>query len=392
MQQVQDRLHYMDNLRALIMIAGVFFHAALAYSPFMHPIWLTADPVKAPAMDWLVNFLHTFRMPLFFIIAGFFTALLIERRGAGGMLRNRTLRILVPFLIFWPIVYFSVRLPAGWALLNVENLSPLLQFIQSQAEKADVPPSRPSTLHLWFLYYLAFFYLFSCVFRRLPLKKFKAAILNLPPSVIVLVFPLALAPWLWTTTMPFPAPNQFSPQIWAFGFFGLFFAYGYALFSSHRQLVFFDRIWSQLVLASAMLSAVFLWALPEQATADQPSTLIQLTLVLCTAYMAVFMSVACLVGARKLLNQRNGLMRYMSDASYWIYIAHFPIVLGIQYWIMDQPGGAWYKFGASSLGALLICLISYALLVRNTPIGWLLNGQRKKSNRIENTEHRLLSK
>ncbi len=31
----QDRLHYMDQLRALAMLAGVVFHAALAYSPLM---------------------------------------------------------------------------------------------------------------------------------------------------------------------------------------------------------------------------------------------------------------------------------------------------------------------------------------------------------------------
>ena len=37
------RLPAMDNLRALAMLAGVVFHAALAYSPLMHPIWPLAD-------------------------------------------------------------------------------------------------------------------------------------------------------------------------------------------------------------------------------------------------------------------------------------------------------------------------------------------------------------
>ena len=34
--QADDRVHSMDNLRALAMLAGVVFHAALAYSPLMH--------------------------------------------------------------------------------------------------------------------------------------------------------------------------------------------------------------------------------------------------------------------------------------------------------------------------------------------------------------------
>ena len=41
--QAGDRIHAMDNLRALAMLAGVVFHAALAYSPLMHMIWPPAD-------------------------------------------------------------------------------------------------------------------------------------------------------------------------------------------------------------------------------------------------------------------------------------------------------------------------------------------------------------
>ncbi len=79
-----ERLHYMDNLRAIIMIAGVFFHAALAYSPFLHSVWMSADSINSPAMDWFIHFSHAFHMPLFFLLAGFFAALLIERRGSAA--------------------------------------------------------------------------------------------------------------------------------------------------------------------------------------------------------------------------------------------------------------------------------------------------------------------
>jgi glucans biosynthesis protein C len=39
----QDRLHYMDHLRALAMVAGVLFHAALAYSPLMQRVFPTTS-------------------------------------------------------------------------------------------------------------------------------------------------------------------------------------------------------------------------------------------------------------------------------------------------------------------------------------------------------------
>ncbi len=63
---LQQRLHYLDNLRALAMIAGVFFHAALAYSPMLNSYWLSADSQQSPLVDVVGFFMHLFRMPLFF--------------------------------------------------------------------------------------------------------------------------------------------------------------------------------------------------------------------------------------------------------------------------------------------------------------------------------------
>ena len=82
--QNDDRVHYMDNLRALAMLAGVVFHAALAYSPFIHNYWPTAYAASSRLVDVLAWFVHLFRMPLFFPIAGFFAALLVRRHGTGA--------------------------------------------------------------------------------------------------------------------------------------------------------------------------------------------------------------------------------------------------------------------------------------------------------------------
>ena len=60
----------LDNLRALAMLAGVVFHAALAHSPLLAPIFPTADTSQAAWLDALLWPLHLVRMPLFFVIAG----------------------------------------------------------------------------------------------------------------------------------------------------------------------------------------------------------------------------------------------------------------------------------------------------------------------------------
>ena len=49
------RVHALDHLRALAMLAGVLFHAALAYSPLLHPWWPAADRQHSPVVDALVE-------------------------------------------------------------------------------------------------------------------------------------------------------------------------------------------------------------------------------------------------------------------------------------------------------------------------------------------------
>ncbi len=380
MHPEESRLHYMDNLRAIIMTLGVFFHAALAYSPALHGVWFSADQVNSPIVDHLVAFTHQFRMPLFFAIAGFFAALLVERRGVGGMMKNRSLRVLLPFVIFWPLVTLGIILPIGWALTQVQNPSPLLQFIAVMQNQPDAPKPPPTSAHLWFLYYLMFFYGLTWIVRTLLPASLGDRLVNLHPLILAWLLPLLLLPGLALARLPFPAPDSFLPQLWALLFFGSFYAFGYLLYRSSTLVDYFARRWHWLILASVLAYLPFHGFSPKEVSfmpASLPWTN-RLVLMLTTAAMSVWLSLAGLAFARNCLNQRNGFMRFLSDASYWIYIVHLPILLAIQYWLLDQSGGWVYKFTLSVSLTLAVCVVSYLLLVRWTPIGWMLNGRRKK--------------
>ncbi len=90
------RRHDLDALRAIAMLLGIALHALMAYcgSP-----WIVMDGDMNAALAEAVNFIHAFRMQLFFLVSGFFTAMLASRKGAKGMLKNRAARILVPLLL-----------------------------------------------------------------------------------------------------------------------------------------------------------------------------------------------------------------------------------------------------------------------------------------------------
>jgi len=99
----------LDALRAFAMLLGVVLHGALAYTTIP---WVVRDPSQQPAFDVLVAAIHGFRMPLFFLVSGFFTAMLWQRRGLRQMLRHRWKRIGVPLLIgsltILPLMYGAI--------------------------------------------------------------------------------------------------------------------------------------------------------------------------------------------------------------------------------------------------------------------------------------------
>ena len=102
---------------------------------------------------------HMFRMSLFFLIAGFFGRMLIERKGTRAFIRDRGRRILLPLVVGLPVILLLFGALGGLGfLLGGMSWSDLLllQAQQQSAQSADT--GGFPWAHLWFLYYLLLFY------------------------------------------------------------------------------------------------------------------------------------------------------------------------------------------------------------------------------------------
>jgi peptidoglycan/LPS O-acetylase OafA/YrhL len=90
------RRHDLDALRAVAMLLGIVLHGLM---PFMPGLSVIRDTQTAGWVWILFLGIHGFRMPLFFLVSGFFTAMLWQKRGVQSMLRQRSVRILLPCLL-----------------------------------------------------------------------------------------------------------------------------------------------------------------------------------------------------------------------------------------------------------------------------------------------------
>src|SRR5690606_25134749 len=86
----------LDALRAILMVLGVFVHSAYVYAVDLP--WKVNSGEASVFFTGLVHVLHTFRMPAFFILSGFFALMILRRRGTGKFLDLRLRRLMVPLL------------------------------------------------------------------------------------------------------------------------------------------------------------------------------------------------------------------------------------------------------------------------------------------------------
>ena len=376
-QEANERFHYMDNLRAFAMLTGVVFHAALAYSVLAHPLWPTADRGQSLIVDAFVWFFHLFRMPLFFVVAGFFAALLVQKRGMGGMIKNRFMRIILPLLVFWPLVYFSMSWLIRQAIADVENLSPLLQMIKPWLANPEAPTAPPTLVHLWFLAYMMCFCILVWVASVLEWSKHLSWLDALTPMKKACLVPLALMPALFAVPAPFPAPESFFPQWWALLFYGTYFLIGFRLFHQARSLDQLRPLAPRLLLISLLAYALFLYLLQTNGM-TKPDLFLQAILVLLQAYIGYWMTLVCIIFGQRWLDVHHGFLRYIADASYWVYLVHLPLIFAIQIPLMDVNLHWSVKLSLSLCATLSIAFLTYHLFVRRRLLGKFLNGNIKR--------------
>ncbi|QDV25240.1 glucans biosynthesis protein [Aureliella helgolandensis] len=90
------------------MLLGILLHAALSFAPIP---WTVQDSQQSEAYYVLFACIHGFRMPLFFMLSGFFTAMLWRKRGIACLIQHRFKRI------FLPLVFGCLTIvPAMWAV------------------------------------------------------------------------------------------------------------------------------------------------------------------------------------------------------------------------------------------------------------------------------------
>lgn len=315
------------------------------------------------------------------LVAGFFAALLFYDRGPSRMFNNRMSRITYPFLVFVVILY----IPVVGGMSFTENVftsisNPLIKALEPHSNISGIIPDR--TMHLWFLYYLIMFSIFSfglgLLLKRLPTlshfihrnfhRIFKNIILRFVvfTSLTIGLLLLMNRSWVATSTSLIPDLNTFL-------FYFYFYMIGWMLFKSKSLLSSFKKYDSLFTISGLVL---FTWYFFTDMSDMSMWSIISIKAVCC--WLFIFGITGLFI---RFASSHSPIMRYVSDSSYWVYLIHLPLTAIIPGLIADWslPGSIKFLFVMTTTA--VICFATYHYFVRSTFIGEFLNG-RKYSKKL----------
>jgi hypothetical protein len=385
-----QRLHALDNLRALMMWLGIVLHVAINHLTVDSPLpW--RDPKTSPAADLLLLFIHSFRMPVFFVLAGFFVALLVARRGAAGMLKNRALRLALPFALFWPPLFAGTTVLAMvYIHLTVRGM-PGIDPALAPARQSGGSPFN--TMHLWFVYQLFGFSVLAWTGVRLQrfvparlreaLARGVTALVARRWGFAVLALPLAFVGTAYPSGFVTES-GSFLPPFAEWAQSGLFFVAGWYVHGRQDRLLALFATRCKGYAAAGLLcfaATLVLLGASRGANGSAPHQLPHAAFWIAFAYNAAawLWSFALIGGFLRYLPRQNAVLTYLSQSAYWVYLVHMLGTIGFGILLFNAPLGAVAKMGLNIAATSLVALASYQLLVRRTRIGTLLNGQRADS-------------
>ena len=389
---MEQRYHALDACRAVMMFLGLVIHSALTYTQFTvmlsalpvddpaHFPWHFVDGASSPVIDGIFFFIHCFRMPVFFILAGFFAALIIQKRGSDSYIRNRGMRIGLPFVVVWATLMPLEQWSAYLANKIAGGREGYISDHPWQGYWAEV---WNITGAFWFLYYLIIFsiltyFVVKYLKHSLALKVLINMFSFIHKHAVIRILVLASLTTLLLIDSDYPwLPNDqdFVPDIPLLTIYGLCFGLGYYWFFNFSYL---EKLRESILVHLAFGGVAFVGFMISNGIYFQ-DTENRLMFMLTNAIHCIAMwclSLGMIGLFIRFAANGSKIWRYIADSSYFVYIIHVHVFLIVQAYVsfLDWPAVPKLILGVGM--SMIIATLIYHLVARHSWISVFLNGKK----------------
>jgi glucan biosynthesis protein C len=359
-----------DYLRMFVVLLVLAHHSVVAYAVFgrFNPAnYLDAsapivDPRRWLGFDMFYLATEVFFMPLLFLLSGLFVRSSLQRHGPAGFLRERLLRLGVPFvaglLVLMPLAYYpSFRLGGG--------APGLLQYWWNTVAFGP-RPNGP----LWFIGVLLLFDVAAAALFAAGLdwsgrpSEWVIRRATRPSAIFAALLAVSILAYL-------PALLRFGPGRWLLvgplliqpsriPCYAVYFAAGIVLGRAGAPVLSERGAWARRWLiwalgAVACCAGFIVWSMAEQfGMLDLPPLLARALAGLVFASTCCVMTFALVALFLRFARRRAPLFDSLTANAYGIYLLHYVPLVWLQFALVPTDLPAWAKAAlvlAGTLGA-----------------------------------------
>ncbi|TGK06067.1 acyltransferase [Leptospira selangorensis] len=375
----QNRLDYLDNLRSFALLLGLAFHVAIVYAAII--IYPLRNDDRSIAFDVFGEWVHLFRMPMFFVLSGYFTERIYLSKTLKEFLRLRALRIILPLIpgiiLFAPMQYYVNALQEGYQ-------GNYFKFLWEEFLLKNPAPS-----HLWFILYLALYTFLYLGVRPLvsrigkfilPSSRYGEEGSEKRPSVkweTLLIAGIWCTIWTCGINYFFLKDQKYlniEPVQFIYDF--SFFLFGSFLIGKESTILKGKTNRFEIILLG-FLSFIFFGLFYWVSTIDPYWSYFGYTgfgmriLHIFLKCLGGWIWIAFFIRLFQLFFNKTGkLSSYLRESSLPVYLIHHPISLGVGFLVISTGLSIWIKFSLHIFFVYALTFLVYHFVIRDSNF-WL---------------------
>ncbi|EBN1685391.1 glucans biosynthesis protein MdoC [Salmonella enterica] len=365
------REYFLDSIRAWLMLLGIPFHISLIYSTHS---W----HVNSAAPSWWLtlfnDFIHAFRMQVFFVISGYFSYMLFLRYPLKHWWKVRVERVGIPMLTAIPLLTLPQFILLQYVKEKTENWPTLSAYEKYNTLAWEL------ISHLWFLLVLVILTtvsigIFTWFQKRQETSKPRPAAISLAKlSLIFFLLGVAYAAIRRIIFIVYPAilsDGMFNFIVMQTLFYVPFFILG-ALAIIHPDLK--ARFTTPSRGCTLGAAVAFIAYLLNQRYGSGDAWMYETESVI-TMVMGLWMVNVVFSLGHRLLNFQSARVTYFVNASLFIYLVHHPLTLFFGAYITPHISSNLIGFLCGLIFVMGIALILYEIHLRIPLLKFLFSGK-----------------
>ena len=371
MPKARSRNLALDRARTFLTLVVLLHHAVIPYTYFGH-----TDPKSWIGFDVVVTATDSFFMAMFFFLSGLFVWPGLGHKSPAIFLRDRLLRLGLPFAIaaftVIPIAYYAISL----------RQHPEIGFSEFWWKMVTVGPwpSGP----IWFVWVLLVFDLTSSLLYRVsahlvdPINRLSQRGFDRP--TVFFLFLLAVSAIVYIPALLYFGPNRwfefgpFSVQANRILLYAAYFFIGAGIGAANfeRGVLSADgrlakSSWGWIVATLIPYCLIWVMIYIKREILGNPDPQPHWYLAFYGLFFVTFSAAilfAILAYFLKFKQSGWSVLDPMQGDAYGMFLVHYPIALWLQYWLFDYD-----------LPAIVKAAIGFALTI---PLSWALTAALRK--------------